>query len=137
MIAREYFLLPTRKCSVSKGKSHFYTRNFPFRAFEWPFKGSECTFKGFECTFKGLERKKALRKISFSLRPNFYFLLQKNYFSISATTSSAASNFCSPVIIFFSITLPSAISVSPAIATKGMDLAFAYCICFFILTLSG
>ena len=44
---------------------------------------------------------------------------------------------CSPVCMSLSITLPSAISFSPIIATKGICLALAYAICFFILTVSG
>ena len=46
-------------------------------------------------------------------------------------------SFCSPVSIFFSVTLPSAISLSPASATKAMFFALAYDICFFIFTASG
>ena len=52
-------------------------------------------------------------------------------------SSSAETSVCSPVSIFFSVTLPSAISLSPASTTKGICLALAYDICFFIFVLSG
>ena len=51
--------------------------------------------------------------------------------------SSGATSFCSPLVMFLSITFLAAISVSPVIATKGMPFWLAYCICFFILLASG
>lgn len=56
---------------------------------------------------------------------------------IIASISSGVTRFCSPLTMFFSITLPSAISVSPTMATYGICFTLAYCICFFILALSG
>ena len=61
---------------------------------------------------------------------------RKAYFT-AAISSSSETRFCSPVSIFLSITLPSFISVSPTIATKGTCFALAYDICFFIFAASG
>lgn len=48
----------------------------------------------------------------------------KPYFTI-ATSSSDDTSVCSPVAIFFRVSLPSAISDSPASATNGTFLALA------------
>ena len=47
-----------------------------------------------------------------------------DYFTI-AISSSGVTNDCSPVAIFFSVTLPSFISFSPTMATNGIFLALA------------
>ena len=52
-------------------------------------------------------------------------------------SSSVVTSCCSPVSIFFNVTFPAAISVSPTMATKGICLALAYDICFFIFAASG
>lgn len=46
------------------------------------------------------------------------------YFT-SRMSSSASTSFCSPVLMFLSVSLPAAISFSPARATYAMPLALA------------
>ena len=47
------------------------------------------------------------------------------FYLIVSSSSCGVTSFCSPVSMFFRVTLPSAISLSPARATKGIALAFA------------
>ena len=67
----------------------------------------------------------------------YFITFADTYPCIIASISSGVTRFCSPLTMFFSITLPSAISVSPTMATYGICFTLAYCICFFILALSG
>ena len=67
----------------------------------------------------------------------YFITFADTYPRIIASISSGVTRFCSPLTMFFSITLPSAISVSPTMATYGICFTLAYCICFFILALSG
>ena len=53
------------------------------------------------------------------------FFLMYSYALIAANNSSGVTNDCSPVVIFFKVNLPSFISFSPTIATKGIFLSFA------------
>ena len=69
--------------------------------------------------------------------PPYFITLADTYPCIIASISSGVTRLCSPLTMFFSITLPSAISVSPTMATYGICFTLAYCICFFILALSG
>ena len=51
--------------------------------------------------------------------------IAKTYARIVLMISSAVTMVCSPVVIFFNVTLPSFISFSPARATNGIFLALA------------
>lgn len=84
----------------------------------------------------GIPTKKSRNRLPIAGLP-YFITFADTQPCIIASISSGVTRFCSPLTMFFSITLPSAISVSPTMATYGICFTLAYCICFFILALSG
>lgn len=73
-----------------------------------------------------LKRNTAMRNGIFSLQCFLILFRSGESYSLQrVTTSSIERSCCSPFSISFSIIFPSAISVSPTIATKGIRLALA------------